>query len=97
MPTNYRRVSVSVDTALAHALERARALRADGPARLADARLIHDLAIDGVDRLERSRGEHEALLAELADPHLTAAHLNAGDLRRVIALRDVSPLDELAR
>jgi hypothetical protein len=96
MPTKHRRVSVSVDGPLAEALERARRLHDDGDrgegARLGDATLIHDLAIDGARRLERQVAERRRLLDELADPRLTVSRLNADALREVLAQRDASPL-----
>ncbi len=88
---------MSVDAPLSEALERARGLHgkadSEGRARLADASLIHDLAIEGAQRLERQVAERRRLLDELADPQLTAARLNADALQAVLALRDASPLD----
>lgn len=99
MPTKHRRVSVSVDPPLSEALERARGLRRDvdrgGRTRLADASLIHDLAIEGAQRLERQVAERQRLLDELADSELTGSHLNPGALQQVLALRDAGPLDDV--
>jgi hypothetical protein len=95
VPTKHRRVSVSVDDPLAEALERARELRDEGPARVADASLIRELAIDGAKQLERSSTERRRLLEELADPRWTAAHLDPQALGEVLALRDAGPLDDI--
>ena len=90
---------MSIDAPLSEALERARGLHdevdSEGRARLADASLIHDLAIEGARRLERQVADRRRLLDELADPQLTAAHLNPEALQEVLALRDAGPLDEL--
>lgn len=89
---------MAVDPPLSEALERARGLRGEvdsgGRARLADASLIHDLAIEGAQRLERQVAERQRLLDELADSELTGSHLSRAALQEVLALRDTSPLDD---
>lgn len=96
MPTKHRRISVTVDPPLAEALERARRLRGEGPGHLgavsADASLVHDLAIEGVERLELADADRRRLLAELADPELTASRLDPDAINEVLALRDHDPL-----
>lgn len=55
------------------------------------ASLIHDLAIQGAERLERQAADQQRLLDELADPNLTASRLSADALQEVLALRAASP------
>lgn len=89
-----------VDAPLSEALEHARGLHGEvdreGRSRLADASLIHDLAIEGAKRVARKVAERRHLLDELADPRLTASRLNADAVQEVLALRDAGPLDEVA-
>lgn len=62
-----------------------------GEARLADASLIHELAIKGAEDLEREDAQRRRLLDELSDPDLTAARLDGDALREVLALRAENP------
>lgn len=93
VPTKHRRVSVTVDPPLSQALERARRCAAEngGEREIADATLVHDLAIRGVGALEEDEERRQRLLADLGDTNWLREHLNVEGLGEVLALREADP------
>lgn len=93
MPTKHRRISVTVDPSLSEAVERARRCAAEngGEREIADATLIHDLAIRGAGVLEEEEERRRRLIADLADPDWRREHLDLEGLKEVLALREADP------